>query len=159
MGAFEESTENDHQVVSYRKLPRSGGVRRKYEEGSRKQAHILSCVVVDRTLVKRDVSVADVNSSSALRIGACIWSVLGSFFDRGRSRKVPRRFTKASAHSISLVGVDVGVADCNLSTVDVHPAALPHKGRCLFLVSSREFLRSGGVRGKYQEGSQTQART
>ena len=57
-----------------------------------------SCVVVDLTLVKRDISAGDVNSSSVLRMGACFGSVLGSFFDRGRSRKVRRRFNKASTY-------------------------------------------------------------
>ena len=36
-------------------------------------------------------------------------SFLGSFLDRGRSKKVQRRFRKASAHPISLIRVNLGV--------------------------------------------------
>ena len=46
-------------------------------------ADVISCIVMDLTLFKRDVRVAGDGNSSALHMGARFWSVLRSFLDRG----------------------------------------------------------------------------
>ena len=62
-------------------------------------------------------------------------------FSTGGVRRKYKDSSRKQAHRIACcVRVDVGVADCNFSTVDVYPATLPHKGGCLLLVTSRKFL-------------------
>ena len=63
--------------------------------------------------------------------------------DRGRTRKVPGRFRKASAYSISHVVVNLTGLEVHGATRDSNSPSLPLQGK--LELSSRKFHRSGAV--------------
>ena len=87
-------------------------------------AYIISCVVMYCAGLKGDCAASNSDSSSLpKKEGARFCSVPGSFFRRGRRKKVPGKGT----HIRCLIVVDVAAIKVDGATIDEDSAALPNK--------------------------------